>query len=128
MSVTETVKQLIIINVLFIGTLIVGDPAYKMLAMFFLRMTAFNYGNYFACLTVGIYLFNMFALYSFGSALRVFGKKKFYSSIFCGLGAALMHTGINYYYFNDVNTLAANGFLRRSSSALNQNKHNGRSY
>jgi hypothetical protein len=33
-NVTETVKQLIIINVLFIGTLIVGDPAYKMLAMF----------------------------------------------------------------------------------------------
>jgi hypothetical protein len=25
----------------------------------------------------------------------------------CGLGAALMHTGINYYYFNDaINTLA----------------------
>jgi hypothetical protein len=33
-NVTETVKQLIIINVLFIGTLIVGDPAYKMLAFF----------------------------------------------------------------------------------------------
>jgi membrane associated rhomboid family serine protease len=36
-----------------------------------------------------------------------------------------MHTGINYYYFNDaLNTLAANGFLRRSSSALNQGKIN----
>jgi hypothetical protein len=41
----------------------------------------------------------------------------------CGLGAALMHTGINYYYFNDaINTLAANGFLKGSSSALNQGK------
>jgi hypothetical protein len=29
----------------------------------------------------------------------------------CGLGAVLMHTGINYYYFNDaINTLAANWF------------------
>jgi hypothetical protein len=37
-----------------------------------------------------------------------------------------MHTGINYYYFNDaINTLAANGFLRRSSSAFKsrKNKH-----
>jgi hypothetical protein len=34
-----------------------------------------------------------------------------------------MHTGINYYYFNDaINTLAANGFLKGSSSALNQGK------
>jgi hypothetical protein len=35
-----------------------------------------------------------------------------------------MHTGINYYYFNDaINTLAANGFSK-SSSALNQGKIN----
>jgi hypothetical protein len=35
-----------------------------------------------------------------------------------------MHTGINYYYFNDaINTLAANGFLREVS-ALNQGKIN----
>jgi hypothetical protein len=64
----------------------------------------------------------MFALYRIG--LGGFGEVKvlfFYIS--CGLGAALMHTGINYYYFNDaINTLAANGFLRRSSSALNQEK------
>jgi hypothetical protein len=33
-----------------------------------------------------------------------------------------MHTGINYYYFNDaINTLAANGFLRGSSSAFKSN-------
>jgi hypothetical protein len=67
-NVTETVKQLIIINVLFfIGTLVVGDPTYKMLAMFFLRMTAFNYGSLFAYVYarwVYAHLFNMFALYS----------------------------------------------------------------
>jgi membrane associated rhomboid family serine protease len=55
--------------------------------------------------------FNMFALYSFGSALEFLGSKSFIL-LSCGLGAALMHTGINYYYFNDaINTLAANGFL-----------------
>jgi hypothetical protein len=91
----------------FYWNVIVGDPAYKMLAMFFLRMTAFNYGihAYVYARWVYAHLFNMFALYSFGR-LGEFWEVKFYSSIFCGLGAALMHTGINYYYFNDaINTL-----------------------
>jgi membrane associated rhomboid family serine protease len=36
-----------------------------------------------------------------------------------------MHTGINYYYFNDaINTLAANGFLREVLQLLNQGKIN----
>jgi hypothetical protein len=84
-------------------------------------MAAYVYARW-----VYAHLFNMFALYSFGSALESFWEVKvlfFYIS--CGLGAALMHTGINYYYFNDaINTLAANGFLRGSSSALNQGKIN----
>jgi hypothetical protein len=55
--------------------------------------------------------------------LEVLGSKSFYSYISCGLGAALMHTGINYYYFNDaINTLAANGFL--ILQLLNQGKIN----
>jgi hypothetical protein len=72
------------------------------------------------------HLFNMFALYSFGSALEFWEVKVLFFYISCGLGAALMHTGINYYYFNDaINTLAANGFLRGSSSAFKsrKNKH-----
>jgi membrane associated rhomboid family serine protease len=37
--------------------------------------------------------FNMFALYSFGSALNKSGEvRNFYFSIFPGLGAALLHT------------------------------------
>ena len=59
--------------------------------------------------------FNMFALYSFGSALEHFwGAKKFlFFYISCGLGAALVNTAINYYYFQEgLNTLMANGFPR----------------
>jgi membrane associated rhomboid family serine protease len=43
-------------------------------------------------------LFNMFALYSFGSALeQMWGGKKFlFFYISCGLGAALLHTFVNY--------------------------------
>jgi hypothetical protein len=67
----------------------------------------------------------MFCLYSFGSALGVLGSKVLFFYISCGLGAALMHTGINYYYFNDaINTLAANGFLREVLQLLNQGKIN----
>jgi hypothetical protein len=34
-----------------------------------------------------------------------------------------MHTGINYYYFNDaINTLAANGFSKEVLQLLNQEK------
>ena len=43
--------------------------------------------------------FNMFALISFGSALEHFwGAKKFLFFYFsCGIGAALIHSGVNYY-------------------------------
>jgi membrane associated rhomboid family serine protease len=132
-NVTETVKQLIIINVLFfIGTLIVGDPAYKLLAMFFPENSGFQFWQVITHMFMhGGYIhifFNMFALYSFGSALESFwGSKKFlFFYISCGLGAALMHTGINYYYFNDaINTLAANGFSKEGViQLLNQGKIN----
>jgi membrane associated rhomboid family serine protease len=132
-NVTETVKQLIIINVLFfIGTLIVGDSAYKMLAMFFPENSGFQFWQVITHMFMhGGYMhifFNMFALYSFGSALESFwGSKKFlFFYISCGLGAALMHTGINYYYFNDaINTLAANGFSKEGViQLLNQGKIN----
>ena len=56
--------------------------------------------------------FNMFALFSFGSALeQIWGAKKFlFFYISCGLGAALIHIISNYYFFHDgLNTLVANG-------------------
>ncbi|MEZ7497182.1 rhomboid family intramembrane serine protease [Flavobacterium sp. Arc3] len=132
-NVTETVKQLIIINVLFfVGTLVVGDQAYKMLAMFFPENNGFQIWQPITHMFMhGGFMhifFNMFALYSFGSALESFwGSKKFiFFYISCGLGAALLHTGINYYYFNDaINTLAANGFPKAEVlQILNEGKIN----
>ncbi|MFQ3174699.1 MAG: membrane associated rhomboid family serine protease [Flavobacterium sp.] len=119
-NVTETVKQLIIINILFfIGTQIVGDGAYKMLAMYFPENAGFQYWQVITHMFMhGGYMhifFNMFALYSFGSALEsIWGSKKFvFFYISCGLGAALLHTGINFYYFSEgINTLAENGFAK----------------
>jgi membrane associated rhomboid family serine protease len=119
-NVTETVKQLIIINILFfIGTQLVSGPAYQYLSLFFPENPAFKawqpisymfmHGGFMHI------LFNMFALYSFGSALEQFwGSKKFlFFYISCGLGSALVHTGVNYYHFQEgLNTLLSNGFSK----------------
>jgi membrane associated rhomboid family serine protease len=99
-NITETVKQLLIINVLFfIGTLAVGDQAYEILALYFPENSGFQFWQPITHMFMhGSFmhiLFNMFALYSFGSALEHFGEEKvlfFYLS--CGLGAVLIHTGI----------------------------------
>ncbi len=47
--------------------------------------------------------FNMYALWAFGTPLeRMWGRNKFFFFYFsAGLGAALIHTGVNYYYFNE---------------------------
>jgi membrane associated rhomboid family serine protease len=131
-NVTETVKQLIIVNILFfIGTLALGDPAYKMLSMYFPENPDFQgwqplthmfmHGGWMHI------FFNMFALYSFGSALEsIWGGKKFlFFYISCGLGAALLHTGINYYYFQDgLNVLMEHGFTKTEILAVLDGKGN----
>ena len=119
-NVTETVKQLIIINILFfVGTLLVSGPAYQYLALFFPENPDFKawqpitymfmHGGFMHI------LFNMFALFSFGSALEQFwGSKKFlFFYISCGLGSALVHTGVNYFHFQEgLDALISNGFSK----------------
>jgi membrane associated rhomboid family serine protease len=123
MNITPTVKQLLIMNVLFyIGSMIVGEPAYKLLSMYFFESPDFHFWQLFTHMFMHAPLpnimhiaFNMFALYSFGSALEHFwgGKKFVFFYISCGLGAALLHTAVNYYFFeNGINTLVANGYQK----------------
>ncbi|MFV8373965.1 rhomboid family intramembrane serine protease [Flavobacterium sp. LB1P62] len=131
-NVTETVKQLIIINVLFfVGTLALGDPAYKMLSMYFPENPNFQVWQPISHMFMhGGFMhifFNMFALYSFGSALEsIWGSKKFlFFYISCGLGAALLHTGINYYYYQDgLNVLMEQGFSKTEILAVLNGKGN----
>jgi len=72
--------------------------------------------------------FNMFALYSFGSALEHFwdGKKFLFFYISCGLGAAALHTGINYYFFNEyLDLITGHGFTKQEVlNLLNQGQIN----
>lgn len=55
-------------------------------------------------------LFNMFALWMFGTHLeRVWGKYRFLLFYFaCGIGAAAIYTAINNYQFNEVYSLLTN--------------------
>lgn len=121
MPITPTVKQLLIINILFfIGSQIVGSISYDYLALYFIENSKFQFWQPFTHMfmhaafpNITHILFNMFALYSFGSALEQFwgGKKFLFFYISCGLGAALFHTGVNYYLFHDgLDTLIQAGF------------------
>lgn len=118
MEITPTVKQLLIINVIFfIGTMLVGTVAYEFLSLYYPENPNFKgwqiISHMFMHGGIAHIAFNMFALYSFGSALEHFwgGKKFLFFYISCGLGSALLHTGVNYYEFHDgLNTLVANGF------------------
>lgn len=121
MNITPTVKQLLIINIIFfIGSQVVGRPAYDLLSLYFFENDKFHFWQPLTHMFMHAQLpnfmhilFNMFALYSFGSALEHFwgGKKFLFFYISCGLGAALLHTGINYYeYQQGYQQLIANGF------------------
>lgn len=118
MQISPTVKQLLIINILFfIGTQMVGEQAYNYLSLFFFENAKFQYWQPLTHMFMhGGFMhiaFNMFALYSFGSALEHFwgGKKFLFFYISCGLGAALLHTGVNYFMFHQgLNALIEAGF------------------
>lgn len=118
MQITPVVKQLLIINIIFfIGTQLVGDSAYEILSLYFFENAKFQgwqpISHMFMHGNIMHIAFNMFALYSFGSALEHFwgGKKFLFFYISCGLGAALLHTLVNYVMFhNGLNDLVAAGF------------------
>ena len=106
---TEAVKHLLIVNVLFfIATQLYGDQMYAWFSLFYPENPNFEWwqvvthmfmhGSFFHI------LFNMYALWAFGSPLeQMWGRNKFLFFYFsAGLGAALLHTGVNYYIFNDV--------------------------
>lgn len=119
-NITETVKQLIIINVIFfIGTQIVGDVAYKLLSLYYPENASFKFwqpiSHMFMHGSLMHIFFNMYALFAFGSALEQFwGPKKFlFFYISAGLGGALLDILSNYYFFHEgLNILVANGFSK----------------
>ena len=130
MRITPIVKQLLIINIIFfIGSQLV-PVSYEFLAMFFPENPSFKVWQPLTHMFMHGNLmhiaFNMFALYSFGSTLEhIWGGKKFlFFYLSCGLGAALLHTGVNYYFYDEAITiLGNNGFAKADIlSLLNEGK------
>lgn len=104
--ITETVKHLLILNVLiFFGTQYLGDQAYDLLALHFpandnfkiwqVVTHMFMHGNFMHI------LFNMFALWMFGSQVEQFwGRNKFiFFYLSAGLGAVAVQLGAYYFKF-----------------------------
>lgn len=127
MQITPVVKQLLIINILFyIGSQFVPQ-AYDFLALYYFDNEQFGYWQLLTHMfmhapypNVMHIAFNMFALYSFGSALEHFwgGKKFIFFYITCGLGAAMLQLGINYIELQQ--TLQPAAYLNLSHAELYQ--------
>ncbi|WP_298424809.1 rhomboid family intramembrane serine protease [uncultured Kordia sp.] len=109
--ITETVKHLIIINVLlWVATLVLGERGIDLNALLALHFPENNLFGFWQPITSMFMhsvvdpthiLFNMIALWMFGSDLEMrWGKIKFLSFyMITGVGAGLIHTLINYIEF-----------------------------
>ena len=103
-NMTPTVKQLLIINIIFfLGTQVLGNIVYEYFALFSFESPNFRFWQ----LVTHMFMhggvmhiaFNMFALVSFGTMLEsIWGSKKFlFFYISCGLGAGILQNLINSY-------------------------------
>ncbi|MBT8304199.1 MAG: rhomboid family intramembrane serine protease [Bacteroidia bacterium] len=118
-QITDAVKHLLIINIImFIGTLAIGGGQllYDLFALHFPVNNSFKPWQILTHMFMhggpSHILFNMFALWMFGTAVeQVLGTKKFiFFYISAGLGAALIMLGTYYFkYYGGLNTLTEAG-------------------
>lgn len=110
-NMTPVVKQLLIINVIVFALSQFMTQNYDSLALYYFESEKFRFWQPFTHMFMHApmpnfahILFNMFALVSFGSALEHYwgGKKFLFFYIACGLGAAAVQTGMNYYEIHQV--------------------------
>jgi len=118
MQLTDTVKHLIIINVIFfVATFVFANMngvsygesvLIQKLALFYPNNPNFGVWQYITSMfmhgSVAHIFFNMFALASFGSVLEsLWGRNKFLIFYFVtGLGAGLLYTLVHYYQFESI--------------------------
>lgn len=102
-NLTPAIKNLLIINIIvFIGTYLVGDKAYELLALFPIGSKFFHWWQFVTHMfmhgSFAHIFFNMWSLIVFGPVLeRMWGSKKFLLFYFvCGLGAAACHELVLY--------------------------------
>ncbi|WP_442845873.1 rhomboid family intramembrane serine protease [Leeuwenhoekiella sp. H156] len=106
--ITETVKVLLIINVIFfLGTKFLFPQAQELFALWFPLNPYFEYWQPLTHMfmhdqsSIFHILFNMYALWAFGSAVEArIGQNKFIFFYFsAGLGAALIHLAVGYFFY-----------------------------
>ena len=106
-KLTDAVKHLLIINVLVFVASQIYPQIYTWLSLYYPENPNFEWWQIVSHMFMhgGIMhiIFNMYALWAFGSPLeQMWGRNKFLFFYFsAGLGAALLHTGVNYYMFQD---------------------------
>ena len=131
--ISDTVKHLIIINVIFfLATQIYGDVMYQLFSLWFPENENFSLRQIISHMLMhGGFMhifFNMYALWAFGSPLEnSWGKKKFlFFYISAGLGATLIHTSVNYLYLNQgISALESSGIDKNViMELLTQGKYN----
>ena len=115
-NVPRVTKNLILINVImFFATLINEDVMIRWFALFYPSSPYFHGWQFITHMFMhgGFWhiLFNMYTLYVFGSVLeRMIGEKKFLIFYFvCGLGAAALHTGVEFLQAHSYLTAIADG-------------------
>jgi len=107
--ISETIKVLIVINVLFfVGTLMNERLSFSLFSLFYFENPNFHFWQPLTHMFMhgGFMhiLFNMYALWAFGTPLEMrWGRTKFLFFYFsAGFGAALIHTLVNYYNVTSV--------------------------
>ncbi|MBC3757574.1 rhomboid family intramembrane serine protease [Hyunsoonleella sp. SJ7] len=120
MRITDTVKHLLIINVImFVGSLIVGNVAFDSLSIWFYENDNFRPWQVITHMFmhsqtfIPHIIFNMLGIWMFGSPLeQIWGRNKFLFFYFsCGLGAVFLPFVIDYFRFSSlIAPLVENGF------------------
>ncbi|MEO2099804.1 MAG: rhomboid family intramembrane serine protease [Flavobacteriaceae bacterium] len=108
-NITETVKHLLIINIIFfIASLSLGDLVYDLFALHYPDNSKFQYWqpltHMFMHGDFGHIFFNMFGLYMFGTPIeQMWGRNKFiFFYLSTGFGAAALQLLLYYYQINRV--------------------------
>ena len=134
-GITEAVKNLLIINVLmFVGTMAIGngETFYQWFALYFPKNPMFQpwqvLTHMFMHGGVTHILFNMFALWMFGTAVeQVFGWKKFLTFyLLSGFGAAAIQISFLYFQYNSGLTILMESGISQTdiASVLSEGKYN----
>mgnify|MGYP006092027175 CR=1 FL=1 len=127
-TITETVKHLLIINVIFfVASISLGDLVYDLFALHYPSNPKFKIWqpltHMFMHGDIGHIFFNMFGLYMFGTPIeQMWGRKKFiFFYLSTGFGAAAFQLLLYYFQVNQVaNVLLTEGLTGSQITAFFQ--------